>query len=183
MSYILSSEEDITIDQRAVVDDGAQIGKGTSVWHFSHIRSGSTIGNDCIIGKGVYIDEGVIIGDNCKLQNGAMVYKGVSIENGVFVGPHAVFTNDLRPRAHLWSDDRLENTIVREGASIGANATIRCGIELGEWCMVAAGSVVTKDVPPYSLVRGVPARVVGMVAKDGSMVSHSTDGSDPIDGG
>ena len=157
----------VKIDKRAVVEDGADISEGTSIWHFSHVRSGSKIGKNCILGRGVYVDEGVIIGDNCKLQNGAMIYKGVKIRNGVFIGPHVVFTNDMRPRAHLWSEERLEETTVDNGASIGANATIRCGIKIGKWSMIAAGSIVTKDVPPHGLVLGSPARVVGWVAKSG----------------
>lgn len=159
--------KDVRIDSRAVVEDGANLGAGTSVWHFSHVRAGSTIGKNCILGRGVYIDIGVKIGDDCKLQNGAMVYHGVNIGDGVFVGPHVVFTNDMRPRAHLWSDDRLESTFVKDGVSIGANATIRCGITLGEWCMIAAGSVVTRDVPPHALMVGSPARIRGWVTKSG----------------
>ena len=166
----MTNYESVRIDPRAVVEDGAKIGEGTSIWHFSHVRSGSLSGEKCIIGKGVYVDIGVVIGDNCKLQNGAMLYHGVELGNGVFVGPHAVFTNDLRPRAHLWSDDRLEQTIVEDGVSIGANATIRCGITLGKWSMIAAGSVVTKDVPPHALVVGIPARIKGWVTESGEML-------------
>jgi len=167
----LTNQNKNRIDERAVVEDNAELGEGTSVWHFSHVRSGSKIGKNCILGRGVYIDEGVIIGDDCKLQNGAMIYKGVSIGNGVFVGPHVVFTNDMRPRAHLWSEDRLERTQIEDGVSIGANSTIRCGIKLGKWCMVAAGSIVTRDIPPHALVMGSPARVVGWVTKSGEKLS------------
>ncbi len=110
----MTNSNSVRIDPRAVVDEGAEVGDGTSIWHFSHVRSGSKIGKNCIVGKGAYVDIGVTIGDNCKLQNGAMVYHGVELGNGVFVGPHAEFTNDLRPRAHLWSDDTLERTIVED---------------------------------------------------------------------
>ena len=159
------------IDSRAVVEDGAKIGEGTSIWHFAHVRSGSSIGKNCIIGKDVYVDSGVIIGDNCKIQNGVSIYNGVEIGDGVFVGPHAVFTNDLKPRAHIWDDSRLSKTIVEDGVSIGANATIRCGITLGEWCMVAAGAVVTKNTFPHSLVLGVPAKIIDWVTVSGEKLN------------
>mgnify|MGYP006160351871 CR=1 FL=1 len=169
------NRNEVRIDNRAVVEENASLGEGTSVWHFSHVRSGSKIGKDCILGRGVYIDEGVTVGDNCKLQNGAMVYKGVVIGNGVFIGPHVVFTNDIRPRAHLWSEDRLERTTVEDGVSIGANATIRCGIKIGKWSMIAAGSIVTRDVPPHALFLGSPARVVGWVTKSGEKLDISVE--------
>ena len=165
----------VRIDPRAVVEDGANVGKGTSIWHFSHIRSGAIIGENCIIGKGAYVDDGVRIGNSCKLQNGSMLYNGVSLGNGVFIGPHAVFTNDLHPRAHLWDGDRLCTTKVDDGASIGANATIRCGISLGSWSMIGAGSVVTKDVPPHALVLGVPAKIVGWVGTSGVRLEIGVD--------
>ena len=163
----MSNHEEVRIDPRAVVEDDANIGEGTSIWHFAHVRGGSKIGRSCIIGKGAYVDIGVKIGDNCKIQNGAMLYNGVSVGDEVFVGPHAVFTNDLRPRAHIWDEGRMCRTEVQEGASIGANATIRCGITVGRWCMIAAGSVVTKDVPAHALMVGVPAKQVGWVTKSG----------------
>ena len=150
----------------AMVKD-ALIGDDTKIWHFSHVRSGAIIGENCIIGKGSYVDEGVIIGNGCKLQNGSMLYNGVSLGDGVFVGPHAVFTNDLRPRANIWDEERLCRTEVQDGASIGANATIRCGITVGKWSMIAAGSVVTKDVLAHALMVGVPAKQVGWVTKSG----------------
>jgi len=167
----LGSEMDgVRIDPRAVVEAGADVGSGTAIWHFSHVRSGAIIGENCIIGKGSYVDEGVRIGNSCKLQNGSMLYNGVSLGNGVFVGPHAVFTNDLHPRAHLWDEERLSTTKVDDGVSIGANATIRCGINLGSWCMIGAGSVVTKDVPPHALVLGVPGKIVGWVGTSGNRI-------------
>ena len=161
----------IKIDSRAVVEEGAQIGEGTSIWHFAHVRNGSKIGKNCIIGKDVYVDSGVIIGDNCKIQNGVSIYNGVEIGNGVFIGPHAVFTNDLKPRAHIWDESRLSKTVVKNGVSVGANATIRCGIILGEWCMVAAGAVVTKDTYPHSLVLGVPAKIIDWVTISGETLN------------
>ena len=167
----MSEVNGLKIDKRAVVEDGSDIGGGTSIWHFSHIRSGSKIGENCVIGKGVYVDMGVEIGDRCKIQNGVSVYNGVTIGDGVFVGPHAVFTNDLRPRAQIWGEERLEKTRVGDGASIGANATIRCGITIGQWCMIAAGTVVTKDVPPHALVVGVPGKIVDWVTQSGERLN------------
>ncbi len=146
----------------AIVEEGAEVGEGTRIWHFAHVRSGAKIGRNCNIGKDVYIDVGVEIGDGVKIQNGVSVYRGVKLEDKVFVGPHAVFTNDKYPRA--FSEDwEVVPTLVKEGASIGANATIVCGITLGRYSMVAAGSVVTRDVPDYGLVVGVPARLIGFV--------------------
>ena len=169
------SEVDVKIDPRAVVEDGSEIGSGTSVWHFAHIRGGSKIGKDCIIGKDVYVDSGVKIGNRCKVQNGVSIYSGVEIKDDVFVGPHAVFTNDLRPRANIWNESRLEKTKIEEGASIGANATIRCGITLGSWCMIGAGSVVTKDVPSHALILGVPGKIVDWVTKSGERLNLDYD--------
>ncbi len=146
----------------AVVEEGAEIGEGTRIWHFAHVRSGARIGRNCNIGKDVYVDTGVEIGDGVKIQNGVSVYRGVRLGDRVFVGPHAVFTNDKYPRA--FSEDwEVVPTVVEEGASIGANATIVCGVTLGRYSMVAAGSVVTRDVPDHGLVVGVPARLVGFV--------------------
>ena len=161
----------LKIDERAVVEDGSIIGEGTSIWHFSHIRNGSEVGENCVIGKSVYVDTGVKIGDQCKIQNNVSIYNGVTIGDSVFVGPHVVFTNDLNPRAHIWDSGRLVKTRVDEGASIGANATIRCGITIGQWCMVAAGAVVTKDVPPHALVVGVPGKIVDWVTKSGERLN------------
>jgi len=146
----------------AVVEEGAVIGEGTRIWHFAHIRSGAKIGRNCNIGKDVYIDVGVEIGDNVKIQNGVSIYRGVKIEDDAFIGPHAVFTNDLYPRSFN-RDWQVVPTLVKRGASIGANATIVCGVTIGEYAMVGAGAVVTRDVPPYGLVYGNPARLRGFV--------------------
>ncbi|MEZ0345180.1 MAG: acyltransferase [Infirmifilum sp.] len=146
----------------AVIEDGAQIGEGTRIWHFAHVRSGAVVGRECNIGKDVYIDAGAVVGNRVKIQNGVSVYKGVVIEDDVFVGPYAVFTNDKYPRAFS-KDWEVVPTRIKRGASIGANATVVCGVTIGEFAMIAAGSVVTKDVPPHGLVMGNPARLVGFV--------------------
>ena len=157
------------IHKSAFIED-AKIGDGTNIWHFVHVRSGAIIGKNCNIGKGVYIDSDVKIGDNCKIQNFASIYKGVTIGNHVFVGPHVCFTNDLYPRAFIWTEERLIETIIEDGVSIGANATIIAGIKIGKYAMIGAGSVVTRDVEDFKLVLGNPARVVGKVDKDGNVI-------------
>jgi acetyltransferase-like isoleucine patch superfamily enzyme len=146
----------------AIVESGATIGAGTRIWHRSHIRSGSVIGAGCTIGFSVYVDVDTVIGNRCKIQNHASIFRGVTLEDDVFVGPLAAFTNDRYPRA--FSEDwEVTPTLVRRGASIGANATIRCGLEIGRYAFVACGAVVTRDVPPHALVVGVPARVEAWV--------------------
>ena len=159
------------IHETAVVESGASLGSGTSVWHHTHIRSGATVGAGCTLGKNVYVDADVTIGDRCKIQNNVSVYQGVTIGNDVFVGPSAVFTNDLHPRASNpeWT---ITPTAVHDGVSIGANATVVCGVDLGEWCMIAAGSVVTRSVEAHQLVMGNPARPGGWVCRCGNVVSH-----------
>ncbi len=146
----------------AIVEEGAEIGEGTRIWHFAHVRTGAKIGRNCNIGKGVYIDVGVEIGDRVKIQNFVYVYRGVKVEDDVFLGPHATLTNDLYPRSFN-EDWEVVPTLIKRGASIGANATIVCGVTIGEYAMVGAGAVVTKDVPPHALVYGNPARVRGFV--------------------
>lgn len=162
--------EDVYIHPTAHVDARAQIGGGTKIWINAQVREGARIGRGCIISKDAYIDHDVQIGDGCKIQNSVSVYSGVTIEDGVFVGPNACFTNDKVPRADNpnWT---ITPTCVRKGASIGANATVVCGSVIGEYAMVAAGAVVTKDVEPYALVLGNPARCVGYVDKAGNRVS------------
>lgn len=166
------------IHPSAEVEPGAEIGEGTKVWHLCHIRRGARLGEGCVLGRGVFVDAGVSIGHRVKIQNYVSVYHGVTIEDGVFVGPHVCFTNDLLPRAvnpdlsAKGADDwTVSETRVMVGASIGANSTIRCGIRIGRWAMIGAGSVVTKDVPDHALVLGNPAREVGYVTKSGKRVS------------
>jgi acetyltransferase-like isoleucine patch superfamily enzyme len=155
----------------AIVEDGAELGPGTRVWHQAHVRSGARIGADVVLGKNVFVDAGVEIGDRSKVQNNVSVYAGVTLEDEVFVGPSAVFTNDLRPRA-VGDSWRLVPTVVRRGASLGGGAVVVCGTEIGPWAMVAAGSVVTRSVPAHALVMGNPARVRGWVCRCGEVVSR-----------
>lgn len=150
----------------ADVEEGVMIGSGTKIWHRAHVRVGAQIGSDCVIGKDVFVDHSVSIGDRCKLQNSALVYFGVVIRDDVFVGPGVVFTNDLYPRSFS-SNWEVLNTLVETGASIGANSTIVCGVTIGEYSIVGAGSVVTRNVEPYTLVVGNPAKVLGKVDKTG----------------
>lgn len=151
----------------AEVSEEATIGDGCYIWHQAQVREGAKVGANCRIGKGAYLDKNVIVGDNCKLQNYATLYDGVTLGEGVFVGPHAVFTNDLYPRAKP-RDWTIVPTRVEDGASIGANATIVCGIRVGRFAMVGAGAVVTKDVPDHALALGVPAKIHGYVCECGS---------------
>jgi acetyltransferase-like isoleucine patch superfamily enzyme len=169
------------IHPSAIVEDGASIGPRTRVWHRSHIRTGSTIGADCTIGFAVYVDVGAVVGDRCKIQNHVSLYRGVVLEADVFVGPSATFTNDLYPRANS-QDWEVVPTHVRRGASIGANATVVCGVELGAWSMVGAGSVVTRDVPPHALVAGAPARLHGWVCVCGARLAGVDGALEPTCG-
>lgn len=168
----MSQSSDVFVHASAHVSPKARLGNGTKVWINVQIRENVSVGENCIISKDVYLDEGVTIGDRCKVQNSVSVYKGVTIADDVFVGPNVSFTNDLVPRSFntAWS---ITPTKVETGASIGANATIVCGVTLGEYSMVAAGSVVTRDVPPYTLVKGNPARVAGKINKMGHRVDES----------
>lgn len=164
--------DNVFIHATANVSEGARIGSGTKVWINSQVREGVVIGEACIISKDTYIDAGVRIGSRVKIQNGVSVYHGVTIEDDVFVGPNAAFTNDRVPRAFN-ADWQVSETTVRRGASIGANATVVCGHEIGEYAMVGAGSVVTRDVPPHGLVLGNPARLAGYVCRCGHRLDVS----------
>ncbi len=153
--------------ETAVIDDGCTIGEGTKIWHFSHIMPSSRIGQNCNIGQNVVISPEVILGNNVKVQNNVSIYTGVVCEDDVFLGPSMVFTNIVNPRSAVVRKNEYVKTMVRHGASIGANATIVCGIEIGEFAFIGAGAVVIKDVPPYALVVGNPARHIGWMSEFG----------------
>lgn len=163
----------VFVHESSYIDSGCVIGPGTKIWHFSHILEGSQIGADCTIGQNVMIGPGVTIEDRCKIQNNVSIYQGVALKEGVFCGPSCVFTNVINPRAGIVRKDEFRDTLVGKGASIGANATIVCGNQLGEYCFVAAGAVVTRDVPSYALVAGVPARQIGWMSPAGERLGES----------
>ena len=155
------------VHESAWVDAGASIGAGTRIWHFVHVLPGTVIGLNCVLGQNVMAGPDVSIGNGCKIQNNVALYRGVVLEDDVFCGPSCVFTNVLTPRAHVERKNEFAPTLVRRGATIGANATIVCGNTLGAYCMIAAGAVVTKDVPDFALMAGVPARRIGWVSRSG----------------
>jgi UDP-2-acetamido-3-amino-2,3-dideoxy-glucuronate N-acetyltransferase len=161
----------VKVHESAYIDDpNASIGKGTTIWHFSHIMTGTIIDEDCSFGQNVVAGPNVRIGRSCKIQNNVSIYQGVELEDGVFCGPSCVFTNVLTPRAEIQRKSEFRSTLVKKGASIGANATIVCGYVLGEYCLIAAGAVVTSAVPPYALMAGVPARRIGWVSRTGRVL-------------
>ena len=155
------------VHESAYVDDGATIGDGTRVWHFCHVLGGATIGARCSLGQNVVVMNGVRIGSNVKIQNNVSVYEGVEIEDDVFLGPSMVFTNVYNPRSFISRKDEYRRTLVRAGASIGANATIVCGVTIGRFAFIGAGAVINRDVPDYALMAGVPAKRIGWMSEDG----------------
>jgi acetyltransferase-like isoleucine patch superfamily enzyme len=169
------------IHESAYVEDGAEIGENTNIWHFAHVRKQAHIGKNCNIGKDVYIDINVKIGNNCKIQNFASLYHELSIGDDVFIGPHVCFTNDVFPRAKVWGEEKVAKTVVENGVSIGANATIIAGISLGKHAMIGAGAVVTHDVMPHGLVYGNPARLRGFVCECCMKMQKKTEGNNKVE--
>ncbi len=163
--------------ETAVIDDGCVIGAGTRIWHFSHIMSGAVIGEKCNIGQNVVISPGVVLGANVKVQNNVSIYTGVICEDDVFLGPSMVFTNISNPRSSIVRRDKYEKTLVKRGASIGANATVLCGHTIGAYAFIGAGAVVTKDVPDYALVVGNPARQTGWMSEFGHKLIFNKEGT------
>lgn len=153
--------------ETAIVDPGARVGDGTHIWHWSHVCAGAVIGRNCSFGQNVYVGNNVLIGDNVRIQNNVSVYDNVTLEDDVFCGPSMVFTNVINPRAHVPRKNEFRNTLVSQGATIGANATIVCGYTLGRYCFIGAGAVVTRDVPDYALMVGNPARRIGWMCNCG----------------
>lgn len=168
------------VHESSYVDEPSVIGRGTKIWHFSHILKGVEIGENCTFGQNVVIGPDVKIGHNCKIQNNVSLYKGLELEDDVFCGPSCVFTNVNNPRAHIERKDEFRKTYVRKGVTIGANATIVCGYELGAYCFIAAGAVVTQNVKPYALMAGVPAKQIGWMSMAGGRLGN--DLICPVDG-
>lgn len=164
------NKKEYFVHESSYVDDGVEIGKGTKIWHFSHILKNAKIGKNCIIGQNVMVGQNVTIGDNVKIQNNVSIYEEVTLEDDVFCGPSCVFTNVINPRSFIERKHEFKKTAVRRGATIGANATIICGLEIGEFAFIGAGAVVTKDVLAYSLVVGVPAKLIGNVNRKGERI-------------
>jgi UDP-2-acetamido-3-amino-2,3-dideoxy-glucuronate N-acetyltransferase len=167
----------ITIHPTAIVDDGAQIGDGSRIWHWVHICSGARIGERCSFGQNVFVGNDVRIGNNCKVQNNVSLYDAVTLEDDVFCGPSMVFTNVYNPRSAVTRKDEYRRTLVKRGATIGANATIVCGVTLGEYAFIAAGAVINKDVKPYALMAGVPARQIGWMSQHGERLDLPLTGN------
>lgn len=169
---------DFFVHESAYVDAGAEIGSGTKIWHFSHVMGKAKIGRNCILGQNVFVANHVTVGDYCKIQNNVSLYEGVILEDYVFCGPSMVFTNVKNPRCEFPRNTSQDYapTLVKRGASIGANATIVCGVTLHEYAFVAAGAVVTKDVPAYALVAGVPAKIIGWMSAYGDVLDFDADG-------
>lgn len=171
----MDKDKNYFVHESSYVDDGCQIGRGTKIWHFSHIMNNCKIGNNCNIGQNVVISTNVILGNNVKVQNNVSVYTGVICEDDVFLGPSCVFTNVINPRSFIERKNDYRKTIVKKGASIGANATIVCGHDIGQYAFIGAGSVVTKNIPDYALAVGNPAKVIGYVCQCGNRLQFDNN--------
>jgi UDP-2-acetamido-3-amino-2,3-dideoxy-glucuronate N-acetyltransferase len=165
-----------TIHPTAIVDEGAQIGEGTRVWHWVHICGGAKIGKDCSFGQNVFVGNKVVIGNNAKVQNNVSIYDDVTLEDDVFCGPSMVFTNVYNPRSAVTRKNEYRSTLVRKGATLGANCTIVCGVTIGEYAFVAAGAVINRDIKPYALMAGVPARQIGWMSQHGERLPLPVEG-------
>lgn len=168
---------DVFVHESSYVDDGAVVGAGSKIWHFCHIMSGAVIGERCSLGQNVVMMPRTRMGRNCKIQNNVSIYEGVELEDDVFCGPSMVFTNVVNPRSHVSRKHEYRRTLVRRGTSIGANATVVCGVTLGEYAFIGAGAVVTKDVPSFALMAGVPARRIGWMCQCGERLPDSGEGT------
>ena len=166
-----------TAHPTAIVDEGASIGEGTRIWHWVHVSAGARIGGGCSLGQNVFIGNRVVIGANCKIQNHVSVYDNVTLEDDVFCGPSMVFTNVINPRSHVSRRHEFRDTLVKRGATLGANCTIVCGVTIGEYAFVGAGAVITRDVKPYALMVGVPARQAGWMSRHGERLDLPVGGS------
>ncbi len=160
----------------SIIDPGAQIGEGTRIWHFCHVSTEAVVGSQCVLGQNVFVANGVVLGNSVKVQNNVSLFTGVICEDDVFLGPSMVFTNVINPRSFVERKAEFRQTLVKKGASVGANATVICGVTLGQYCMIGAGAVVTKDVPPYGLMIGVPATQIGWVSRLGHRLSLDEHG-------
>jgi UDP-2-acetamido-3-amino-2,3-dideoxy-glucuronate N-acetyltransferase len=167
----------VTIHSSAIVDEGAQIGEGSRVWHFVHVCGGAKIGKGVSLGQNVFVGNKVVIGDQCKIQNNVSVYDNVTLEEGVFCGPSMVFTNVYNPRSLIERKKEYRNTIVKKGVTLGANCTVVCGVTIGEYAFVGAGAVINKDVKPYALMVGVPAKQIGWMSQYGEQIPMPIQGS------
>jgi UDP-2-acetamido-3-amino-2,3-dideoxy-glucuronate N-acetyltransferase len=168
---------DYQVHESAVVDNGAEIGHGSRIWHFTHVCAGAKVGARVSLGQNVYVGNQVVIGDDCKIQNNVSVYDNVTLEDGVFCGPSMVFTNVYNPRALVERKAEYRDTIVKKGATLGANCTIVCGVTIGEYAFVGAGAVINEDVKPYALMVGVPGRQVGWISRHGEKIELDVSGS------
>lgn len=166
----------VQIHESAIVDKGAEIGEGSRIWHFSHVCPGAKIGKGVSLGQNVFVGNNVFVGDNCKIQNNVSIYDGVTLGEGVFCGPSVVFTNVYNPRAHIERKEEYRDTIVRKGATLGANCTVICGVTIGEYAFIGAGALVNKDVPAHALIVGVPGKQIGWMSEFGEQLDLPLDG-------